>query len=376
MNMNQQTSAAPAAKGLVLIVDDDEQNRMLLRDPLEAQGYEVTEAADGVQALAMVRQRAPDVILLDVMLPNLNGFEVCRQLKQNPRTAAIPVLMVTALTERHERLMGIKMGATDFLTKPVDLLDAILRVGNAVRTKQLYDQLQAEQARSEQLLKNMLPAAIAERMKQGETNIAELVPDATVLFADLVNFTTLASLISPRQVVYLLNELYSIFDALAAKQDLEKIKTVGDGYLVVGGVPNPRADHARAMVELSLAMRDAVQQFNDQYQASIQVRIGICSGPLVAGVIGRQRLAYDVWGETVNYACRLGSTGPGGAIQVAPSTCELLAGQYEFERISPGRSTLKECGVSYQLAGHSTVTFSRCQESAEVLLGVASTLAV
>ena len=244
---------------------------------------------------------------------------------------------------------GHRTGATDFLTKPVDIQDVILRVGNAARSKQLYDQLQIERTRSELLLENMLPAPVAQRLKQGETAIADYFPEVTILFADLVNFTTLAALIGPEQIVYLLNELFSTFDELAAARNLEKIKTVGDGYLLVGGVPLPRADHAVAVVELALEMRESVAQFNLRYQTSIQFRIGICSGPVVAGIIGRKRLAYDVWGETVNCACRLGATGRAGGIQVAPSTRELLPDQYVFDTVQPGTIYAKEGGVGYTL---------------------------
>lgn len=334
--MNTNSNPLRSSLGYVLIVDDEEQNRILLRDPLEAQGYEIAEAADGIEAHQMILLRPPDVILLDVMMPNLHGFGLCERLKDDPRTASIPVLMVTALSERKERLMGIKIGATDFLTKPVDMQEVLLRVGNAARSKQLHDQLQIERARSERLLENMLPVPVANRLKHGETTIADHFPEVTVLFADLVNFTSLAAMIGPEQVVYLLNELFSAFDELAARRNLEKIKTVGDGYLLVGGVPLAREDHARAVVELALDFRKAIARFNLEYQASIQFRIGICSGPVVAGVIGRKRLAYDVWGDTVNRAFRLGANGAAGSIQIAASTRELLPEEYLFEELEGG----------------------------------------
>jgi len=156
--------------GCVLVVDDEENNRTLLRDTLERRNYEVVEAEDGAAALAFIKKRSPDVILLDLMMPGMDGFVVCREIKRNPATAAIPVLMVTALSERKERLMGIEAGANDFLSKPVDLQDVILRVGNAVQTKKLYDQLQVEQEKSERLLLNILPERIAQRMKAGDVS--------------------------------------------------------------------------------------------------------------------------------------------------------------------------------------------------------------
>jgi adenylate cyclase len=324
------TAAAVPRRGCVLVVDDEEQNRSLLRDPLEAHGYEVAEAENGLQALEQVAARPPDVILLDLMMPRMDGFEVCRRLKKELKTAHIPILMVTALSERQERLMGIAAGANDFLNKPIDIQDVILRVGNAVHGKQLHDQLQTEQEKSEKLLLNILPKPIAERMKNGETNIADCHPEVTVLVADLVGFTSLSAHISPEEVVQLLNEIFSAFDLLAEKFGLEKIKTIGDAYMAAGGIPLPRPDHAEACAELALKMQAEIERLNQEYQTSVRLRIGICTGPVVAGVIGRRKFAYDLWGETVNLACRLESTGEPGQIQIAESTYERLKHKYQF----------------------------------------------
>ena len=129
--------------GNLLIIDDEENNRMLLRDVLEVQGHTVTEATNGADALRLAEQHAPDAVLCDVMMPNMDGYEVCKRLKANPASAHVPVLLITALTERKERLAGIQAGANDFITKPIDVADVTLRVRNAVQTKKLFDSLQA-----------------------------------------------------------------------------------------------------------------------------------------------------------------------------------------------------------------------------------------
>jgi class 3 adenylate cyclase/CheY-like chemotaxis protein len=330
-NINPASTEAKPSLGFVLVVDDEEQNRSLLRDPLEARGYEIAEAENGMVALEKIAARLPDVILLDVMMPKMDGFEVCRRLKTDSKTAHIPILMVTALSDRKERLMGIAVGANDFLNKPVDIQDVILRVGNAVYTKHLHDQLQAEQKKSEYLLLNILPKPVAERMKAGEVNIADSYPDVTVLLADLVGFTTLSAHIGPEQIVQLLNEIFSAFDLLVGKLGLDKIKTIGDAYMVAGGISFPRPDHAEAIAQLAINMQDEIERLNQQYGISVRLRIGICSGPVVAGVIGRWRFAFDLWGETVNLACRMESTGEAGKIQIAESTYELLIHKYQFE---------------------------------------------
>jgi class 3 adenylate cyclase len=318
--------------GFVLVVDDERLNRVLLRDPLEARGYEVEEAENGLEALQKIAARPPDVILLDLMMPKMDGIEVCGKIRKYHKTAHLPILMITALSDRGDRLMAIHAGANDFLNKPIDVQDVILRVGNAIYAKHLHDQLVAEQEKSERLLLNILPKAIAARMQKGETNIADRHEDATVLVANMVGFTSLSAHIDPWQIVQLLNEVFSSFDILVERQGLEKIKTMGDAYMVAGGISNPRPDHAEAVAELAISLREEVVRLLYYYDTSIRFRIGISSGPVIAGVIGRHKFAYDVWGETVNLACRLESTAEAGKIQVSDSTYERLREIYQFER--------------------------------------------
>lgn len=318
--------------GYVLVVDDEEHNRTLLCDTLEARNYEVAEAVDGAEALASVQKRIPDVVLLDVMMPNVDGFVVCRELKRNPETAAVPILMITALNERKERLMGIEAGANDFLNKPVDLQDVILRVGNAVYTKRLYDKLQVEQERSDRLLLNILPKHIADRMKRGETHIAEMYVDVTVLFADLVGFTNLAAHIPVEELLALLNEVFSGFDALTARHGLEKIKTIGDAYMAAGGLGASGVDSGAAAVALAIDMQQEIGKINLHYSTSIRLRVGINQGPVMAGVIGHTKFSYDLWGDTVNIASRLESLGRPGAIQVSESVYERVKHSFPCTR--------------------------------------------
>jgi adenylate cyclase len=318
--------------GYVLVVDDEEHNRTLLRDTLETRHYEVAEAEDGAAALALAERRVPDVVLLDLMMPGMDGFMVCRQLKRNPPTAAVPVLMITALNERKERLMGIEAGANDFLNKPVDLQDVILRVGNAVYTKRLYDRLQVEQQKSEKLLLNILPKQIAERMKTGETNIAELYLEVTVLFTDLVGFTSLAAHMSAPELLALLNEVFSSFDRVTAKHGLEKIKTIGDAYMAAGGLTAARRDWGAAAASLALDMQSEIGRINNDHGTSLQLRVGINEGPVIAGVIGYTKFSYDLWGDTVNIASRLESLAQPGEVQISETVYERIKHSFECVR--------------------------------------------
>ena len=191
--------------------------------------------------------------------------------------------------------------------------------------------LQYQQEQSERLLLNILPEEIANRLKRGDSTIADTFANATVLFADIVGFTKLSAQVSPTQLVSLLNEIFSTFDQLAERHGLEKIKTIGDAYMVVGGLPTPRSDHANAIAEMALDMLDAISDFSNTHNQDFSIRIGINSGPVVAGVIGIKKFIYDLWGDTVNTASRMESHGKPGCIQVTSTTYQLLQEKYIFE---------------------------------------------
>ena len=186
-------------------------------------------------------------------------------------------------------------------------------------------------ARSERLLLNVLPRPIAERLKGEPRVIADLHPDVTVLFADVVDFTAFTERTDPQRVVGVLDEVFSAFDALAETHGLEKIKTIGDAYMVAAGLPEPRPDHARAMADMALDMQAAFARLCIPLGLDLAIRIGVHSGPVIAGVIGRRKFSYDLWGDTVNTASRLESHGLAGRIQVSQATYRLLSDRYAFE---------------------------------------------
>ncbi|GET41194.1 adenylate/guanylate cyclase domain-containing protein [Microseira wollei] len=192
-------------------------------------------------------------------------------------------------------------------------------------------ELKAEREKAEQLLLNILTQPIANRLKKEERTIADSFNEATVLFADIVGFTNLSAHTPPVELVNLLNQIFSAFDRLAEQHGLEKIKTIGDAYMVVGGIPTPGSERAQAIAQMALDMLKAIQEFNALNHA-FNMRIGINTGPVVAGVIGLKKFIYDLWGDTVNIASPMESQGIPGCIQVKDATYELLKAQYEFER--------------------------------------------
>jgi class 3 adenylate cyclase len=197
--------------------------------------------------------------------------------------------------------------------------------------QQAEQALRQEQQKSEQLLLNILPEAIVTQLKQFQGSLAERFDDATVLFADIVNFTPLASQCRPLELVNLLNQIFSAFDRLADKYQLEKIKTIGDAYMAVGGVPVPLKKHAVAVADMALEMQTVIQQFQRSGAQPLQLRIGINTGSVIAGVIGIKKFSYDLWGDTVNVASRMESHGKPGKIQVTAATYAHLHEQFWFE---------------------------------------------
>lgn len=196
----------------------------------------------------------------------------------------------------------------------------------------ILQELRAEQERSERLLLNMLPEKIAKKLKHSRASMADGFEEVSVLFADIVGFTELSSNMSPVQLVGLLNRIFSMFDNLCDQYKLEKIKTIGDAYMVVSGLPEPRTDHAAAIASMALDMQKSISQVKSREGIQISMRIGINSGPVIAGVIGTKKFIYDLWGDTVNVASRMESLGTPKSIQVTESIYLRLRDQFNFEQ--------------------------------------------
>lgn len=512
----------------ILVVDDTPDNLRLLIRILQKNGYKVRPVTNGFSAIDAIQSSVPDLILLDIMMPDINGYELCQKLKLQPQFREIPIIFISALEEGIDKAKAFEVGGADYITKPFQVKEVLARVSNQLTVRSLQMQLQEknqkltdqnvqlhqeiaerrqvemetrllleatqaiskaddfesaidvilglicqtiewnlgeawipssdgvlrcargryvsdssfsqfrksswqltfaagvglpgriwqsqqfewiedistaseqvfprsemavnvglkaafglpiladnqvlailifyrdkvlesqprllelvsavatqlgsliqrkqaeaalklQQEQTEKLLLNILPKPIAERLQQNQNPIADHFDEVTVLFADLVGFTQFSAHKSPTQLVEILNGIFSEFDRLSELHGLEKIKTIGDAYMVVGGLPTARPDHSEAIALLALEMQAALRKFNVKIGESFELRIGIHSGSVVAGIIGISKFSYDLWGDTVNVASRMESNGLPGKIQVTAPTYEQLKEQFVFE---------------------------------------------
>lgn len=469
------------ASATILIVDDVVDNIQVLTKFLRPEGYQIRKALSGLAALRSASQSPPELLLLDVNMPDMNGYEVCEQFKQDPNLKSIPIIFVSALNETENKVRGFELGGVDYISKPFQAAEVLARVHTHLQlyrlqqqteqqtrllldknnqlnqeisdriraeekyriifesasegifqstaagqfitanpaladiygydspdelirmttdiAKQIYVQpkrrleliaylnqygkildavsevyckdktriwisenirevkdsagnfqyyegtiqdvteriqfeniLKQERQRSEQLLLNVLPSSVAQRLKRKPDAIADSLDSASVLFADIVNFTPFAAKTDPKAVVTVLNDIFSAFDALVERYGLEKIKTVGDAYMVASGVSAPTENHLEAIAILALAMQEVMVPFLRPDGQPFKLRIGFHSGPVIAGVIGKKTFAFDLWGHTVNLASRMEETSLPGRIQVSADIHDQLHKKFRFER--------------------------------------------
>lgn len=458
----------------ILIVDDHLDSIQPLSDLLKHQDYQVRHVTDGKMALLAVESEKPDLVLLGVELPILDGYDVCRELKSNATTRDIPIIFLSTSNTLLAKQTAFEAGGSDYITKPFQAAEVLLRINyhlglyrqqqqlklentllrttaqqceqvvakycsffenstqgifqvavdghyisvnpalariygyaspeelissvknigqqiyvqpkrreellvylrrfgyiseaesqvrcqdgstiwisediwtvqdpqgqilyyegtvhNITERRQMETELRLQRQRTEGLLGNVLPYQIAQRLSATRRPIADSFDEVTVMFADLVDFTAVSAQISPKDLVALLNQIFSAFDQLAEKYHLEKIKTIGDAYMVAAGLPGSKTNHAAAIAHMALDMQQVISQFSKPDGLPFQLRIGINTGAVVAGVIGTQKLTYDLWGDTVNIASRMESTGKPGEIQVTTATYESLKKQFVLEK--------------------------------------------
>ncbi len=338
------TAAAGQLNAKILIVDDNRMNITLLEQTLGSAGYtRVTSTLDPTAVCDLHVKNRYDLIVLDLQMPGMDGFEVMEQLKLVETDGYLSVLVVTAQPDH--KLRALRAGAKDFLSKPLDIAEVLTRVHNMLEVrllhvalrekndelKRLFDEVVAERKVSERLALHVPPDSIAARLQARPDVSADSFAEVTVLIADIIGFTELAPSVTPEKLSVLLDEIFTGFDELAKARGLRKTKTLGNSYMATGGGPVALDNHAVQTALLSFDMLEALEHFNRVGGHSLQVRIGVATGAVIAGVIGKRMYVYDVWGDAVNVACRMESHGVAGRVQVAESTRRLLDESFLFE---------------------------------------------
>jgi len=330
----------------ILVVDDSRLMRIVLTKALQELGFtNISEAVDGRDAIKKLSEGSYELMLLDMEMPEMNGIEVLIAKNTVPKLKEVPTIVISATEQVDLAVKCIEAGAEDYLLKPPNNTLLRARVTTSLEKKRLRDMdrilfarlqeekelVEIEKEKSEHLLLNILPGTIAGLLKAGEKTIANGHQIVSVLFADLCGFTKLSRKTSPADLVSMLNEIFTTFDDIVKNHGVEKIKTIGDCYMLVGGLPNPRDDHAHAVADTALEMVQALERINKNRDIDLAMRIGIHSGPVVAGVIGKIKFTYDIWGDTVNVASRMESSGLPGKIHISEQTMAELNSQFNLE---------------------------------------------
>ena len=314
----------------ILIADDRPESVQLVRDLLTMEGYRIVTALDGQEALDGIREQLPDLVLLDINMPLLNGYEVCQQLKADPATADIPVLMLTAWAEPDYRVKGLELGAEDYLAKPFDYRELMARIETQLRTKQERDRLRTAEKTIRETFERYVPSHVVERLLADPTQVrlGGTQQMVTVLFADLRGFTTLAQALPPDQLVDVLNGHLTVAAEAVLAYDGTISQYAGDLVMAIFNAPLPQVDHAPRAALAAQRLRQEMASYHACLPPNLRMEfgVGIASGEAVVGNIGaKELLHYTAIGDTVNLAQRLEEIAGGGEILLTEGTQQLLA---------------------------------------------------
>jgi adenylate cyclase len=363
------TGGAPVP-ARILVVDDTPHNVKLLSDLLGGKGYAVARASSGREALEQIEKHPPDLVLLDVVMPELSGYEVCRTIRQNPALAMLPVVMITALDPAQERVKGLEAGADDFLTKPINQAELLARVRSLLRIKQLYDQLgemnrTLEQRVREQVaqldrlgrLKRFFSPQLAELIVTGgaEDPLKSHRREITVVFLDLRGFTAFAETAEPEEVMGVLREYHAQMGRLVLEHEGTLERFTGDGMMIFFNDPVPVANPAERAVRMAVAMRHRIAELAQKWKKrgyDLHIGVGIADGYATIGAIGFEgRWDYGAIGTVTNLASRLCGEAKPGQILISQRLQGTVEELVELEPV--GELTLK--GFSRPLTAHNVL---------------------
>lgn len=334
----QVDTAVAERQNSVLVIDDSADNRLILARLISSLGHAVLVAPDGAQGLAVMRESDPDLVLVDLGMPVLDGFGVLETVRDDPALRDIPCVVISGASDVQNIVRALRLGATDFLPKPfnADILRA--RIDTTLERKRLLDERAAvlarvveEQARSDALLHALFPDDVVSELKRTGRVAPRKLSDVTILFADVAGFTAYSSGRDPAEVVERLGLLVAEFEAISAHHRLEQIKTIGDCYMASAGLLSPREDGVGDCIRAAFEMI----RVTPQVEPSWSLRVGIHIGEVSAGVIGRQRYLFDVWGDTVNIASRIQEAGRPGCVTLSPEARARVGLRFTSQSLGP-----------------------------------------
>ncbi|MBE2184807.1 MAG: response regulator [Anaerolineae bacterium] len=347
---------------LVLVADDIADSRQLLVDIVSSMGVDIVQAANGNEALQLARERLPDLILLDVNMPGLSGFEVLSFLKAESETASIPVLMLTALADIDSRVQGLKLGADDYLTKPYSPRELMERIRTRLRNKQETDELRAVQQVIRNTFERFVSPAVVEQLLRNpkQVQLGGTLQEVTVLFIDLEGFTSISERADPEELLAILNTYHTMIVNAIREHGGTVDKFLGDGVMALYNTPLQQADHALRAIQTALDLNDGLTEFNQQFTADFRMRFnaGIHTGKAVVGNVGAPDLMnYTAVGDTVNLAARLQQIASGGRILTSQATKDLLPDLFKLTTLGELKIKGRAEGVmAYEVIGQIQTT--------------------
>jgi len=364
--------------GLVLVVDDDEGNRDLLSRRLLRDGCEVMLAETGRQALRMARRYSFDLILLDIMMPEMDGIMVLAELRKDPNLRRLPVVMISAVDDIESVVRCIELGADDYLTKPFNPVLLRARVNALLERKRLQDdqmrktaqlqtallEIEAQKKKAESLLLNILPPSVAQELQIDGCVQPMYFEDVTIVFADFVGFTLSTEELAADELVNILNQYFTAFDNIVRRYGMEKLKTIGDCYMFAGGLPVRSPSHPVDAILAAFEMISVTKEMGQQGPVNWQLRIGVHTGPVVAGVVGLHKFAFDIWGDAVNFSSRMESSGAPGRVNLSPNTYARIKDFFSCEK--RGKVATKD-GREVEMYFVSGIALGLCSNSEALL---------
>lgn len=324
----------------ILIADDHDMSRQMIADIVGSMGHDVVLAEDGPSALLSARVQLPDLIILDVEMPGLTGFEVCRLLRAEESTARIPIIMLTALQEAEDRVYGLDIGADDYLTKPFNPRELIARIEKRLRAKLESDTLRGQQATIRRTFERFVAPQVVEKLLQ-DPSLVKLggeMQQVTVLFADLEGFTRMSEHMHPGKLLSILNEYHQLVVEVVQQHQGTVNKFMGDGVMVLYNTPLPEPEHALHAVGAALEIRRRLVDFHQHLDPThrMEINLGIHTGPAIVGNVGTARIMdFTAVGDTVNLASRLCELAQHGQILISNSTYALLGDRVAVRVVGP-----------------------------------------